>query len=175
MTMINAQPVTILFDDAAWQGYRAQGFLYFDFETPERKAIRFFVFPEKCVMLVHRPWPVAFAPYTEWLVHLVSAKAEDRQQLAWKVVDREIDVIVEPDLQTYRVIDLNDFGEAVAKGRIMPEDVRRLLTALQVFLDDYLHGGGRFPPAEIAKLAMEKPQPARIGADRVGPSRKAPS
>ncbi|MCX5758007.1 MAG: hypothetical protein NTU83_05800, partial [Candidatus Hydrogenedentes bacterium] len=140
-------------------GYRANGLFYFDFETNEAKAIRFFVLPEECVMLVHRPWPPDFAPYTEWLVHLVDAYAQDEERRVWQVVDREIDIIVEHDLQTYRLIDLNDYGEAIADGRLSLDDARRLLIALQAFLDKYLHGGGLFPPAEINRCPVEDPQP----------------
>ena len=158
-------PVTVIFADKAWQGYQAEGCLYFDFETNEGKTIRFFVLPEKCVMLAHRPWPDDIASYTEWLVHLVDAYEEDEGQRVWKVVDREVDIIVEPDLQTYRLIDLDDYGRAIAEGRVSLDDARRLLTALQEFLDEYLHGGGRFPPVEIAGWTGEELQPKRVEAD----------
>lgn len=158
-------PVTVIFNNdgrTAWKGYLEHSILRFDFETNEGKAIRFFALPDKCVMFVHRPWPDSISRPVEWVVHLADVFERDREHGVWEIVDREIDVIVEENLQTYRVIDLEDFGAALEEGQISPHDARRLLRACQQFLDEYLHGGGKFPPQELRRWLGDLPQPQRV-------------
>ncbi len=150
------------FSDRIWRGYLECGVIRFDFHTNAGKDVRFFAFPEKHVMLVHRPWPNTIAPYTEWYVHLVDVYEPDPGSVVWEIRDCEIDIIVEENLQTYRIIDLEDFGEAVKTGQISGDDAGRLLGATQEFLDEYLHGGGRFPPKEILNWLSEPPKPELV-------------
>jgi len=113
-------------------------------------------------MFAHRPWPDEIRPYMEWFVHLADILGRGQDPEVLEVVDREIDIIIEQDLQTYRIIDLEDFGNALADGRISTQDADRLLKATQTFLDDYLHGGGKFPP-EIVKEWLDVPlRPERM-------------
>ena len=129
-----------------WVGARDADLLWFDYVNESHQTIRFFVLPMESVMLAHRPWPI---PYVEWVVHLVECERKRQDTESWVVTDREIDILVEPDLQTYRIIDLEELGGAVACGSIDTVQASAILTATQVFLDRYLHGGGHFPPAVI--------------------------
>jgi len=158
-------PSTVHFSGRAWLGRYERRIVRFDFRTNEGKDIRFFAFPEKCVMLAHRPWPDSIAPYTEWYVHLVDVCELSRNPSVWRVEDRQIDIIIEENLRTYRIIDLGDFGEAIKAGQIGAEDADRLLTATQTFLDEYLHGGGRFPPKEISDWLCDTPRPELVTAN----------
>lgn len=142
-----------------WEGEWEGGVLRFDFATDEGRGIRLFALPEKHVMIIHRPWPEELGPYVEWFVHLVDVSLVDAEKGLWEVTDRQIDVIIEKNLQTYRIIDLEDFGAYVAQGKIGVEDAHQLLVATQRFLDEHLHGGSRFPPTEILPWLDGTPAP----------------
>lgn len=150
---------TVVFEGQAWRGFVQADLLWFDYRAGDGRALRFFVFPDQSVMLTHRPWPPDSALYAEWLVHLVHVRQRDPACALWEVEDRQIDIIVEPDGRTYRVIDLGDFGQALEEHRLRPAEARRVLEATQAFLDRHLHGGGRFPPPALARWLEEAPQP----------------
>jgi GNAT superfamily N-acetyltransferase len=134
-------------------GGRLGNVLWFDYLQPEGNKLRFWVLPGEDIMLAHRPWPLH---YVEWVVHLVESERLSESPERWTVVDREIDILVEPDLQTYRIIDLEDLGQAIEAGRISPQTSHRILSATQAFVDSYLHGGGRFPPSAVSELVSQK-------------------
>lgn len=146
------KPITVTYHNdehtSTWAGFEERGILRFDF-TNDGTPRRFFVMPEYCVMFADETALGGTRPRHGWFIHLVDAIQQDPERGVWLVEDREIDVIVETDLRTYRIIDLDDFGQALCEGRISLQDAQRLLTALQRFLDTYLHGGGKWPPDEI--------------------------
>lgn len=144
--------VTVIFRNkhgsSAWEGCIEDSVIRFDFENPRGKR-RFFVLPDKCVMMCDE---FGLVPQFDrrWYVHLIDAS--EIKPGTWLVEDREIDVFVQEDLRTYRVVDMEEFADAVESARISVPDACRLLKALQAFLDDYLHSGGEFPPKEISKV-----------------------
>lgn len=142
-------PITAIFlndvQTSAWSGYEEEGILHFDF-TNKRGNRRFFVVPDKCVMFADESSLDQVIPNASWYIHIVDAV--EVEPATWLIKDCELDIVVEEDLRTYRVIDLDDFGQALAEGRISLPDARRLLERVQMFLDSYLHQG-KFPPQEI--------------------------
>jgi len=154
--------VTVLFGGEAWKGYLEGNLIRFDYRSREGRSCRWFAVPSRCVVFGRRPWPDEIVPYTEWFVHLADIVEEDPQRRIWRVIDRDIDIIIEADLQTYRVIDLEDFCKSLSDGELTLSDAQRILRALQDFLDLYLHGGGRFPPREVLPWLDETPKPEAI-------------
>jgi hypothetical protein len=149
--------VTVFWHDGdrveTWAGRIVDDILVAERACQEGRQRYFFILPERSVAIAVPPWDWPVPEYWAYFVHMCDARQTG--ELEWHVFDREIDVIVEPDCQTYRVIDLNDFADAIADGRLTAEPACRTLDALQVFLDEYLHGGGKFPPAEIARFLAE--------------------
>jgi len=147
------QPISVTFINGHEQtecaGGRVGSVLYFDYARSEGGNIRFGVLPDEDAMVAHRPWPIQYA---EWVVHLVQCSRMSELPERWSVVDREVDILVDRDRQTYRVIDLDDLGDEIAAGRIASEQARRTLRSTQEFLDRYVHGGGRFPPSALVPI-----------------------
>lgn len=132
---------------SAWLGYEEAGVLNFDF-TNKRGSRRFFVMPEKGVMFADESSLKQVIPNASWYIHIVDAT--EPEPGVWVITDRELDIIVEGNLSTYRLVDLDDFGQALCEGRISLPDAHRLLERVQQFLDTYLHQEGMFPPKEIS-------------------------
>lgn len=149
---------------SAWEGYEEEGILRFDF-TNKRGSRRFFVMPEKCVMFADESSLEQIIPNASWYIHIVDA-TEPKPGI-WVIQDRELDVVVEGDLRTYRVIDLDDFGQALCEGRICLPDARRLLERVQQFLDAYLHQEGMFPPEEICPWTKGRLDPRPVPLEDV--------
>jgi predicted RNA-binding protein associated with RNAse of E/G family len=61
--------------------------------------------------------------------------------------DLYIDVIVPTDGRHYRMLDLDEYADAMADGTLFLEDAIDGLRRWQRFLDRYLHAD-RWPPAE---------------------------
>ena len=147
--------VTYVNDDhrSTWPGTRQDSLVSYDFTNADGRAHRYWALTDENVLIVRRPWP---SPHVEWVVHLVDCRQTAGEPEQWTVTDREIDILVEPNLQTYRVIDLQEFGLAVASGSLGTDQASRIQTATQLFLDKYLHGGGHFPPAVITASMCRK-------------------
>ena len=161
------KPITAVFlndeHTSAWMGYEEEGVLRFDF-TNKRGSRRFFVMPEKCVMFADESSLEQTIPNASWYIHVVDA--DEAEPGVWVIEDRELDIVVEGDLHTYRVIDLDDFGQAMSQGRISLPDARRILERTQQFLDAYLHQG-KFPPEEIRPWAEGKLDPRPLPLEDV--------
>lgn len=157
-------PVIVYFHNdphtSAWEGYLEQGVIRFDF-TNQRGPRRFFVVPDKHIMFADESSLTQVIPNAHWYVHIVDAFEYDPERRIWCVEDREIDVIVEPGLQSYRVIDLEEFGEAVEDGSLSLSDARRILTGLQQFLDEFLHSKS-FPPKVVQQWTIIPLQPRPV-------------
>lgn len=85
-----------------------------------------------------------------------------READVYRVADLDIDVFVPVDGRPYRMLDLDEFADAIMDGEFAIEDALDGLRRWQRFLDDYLHrfgpgdvaaGWRDFPPAAIASLA----------------------
>jgi hypothetical protein len=98
-----------------------------------------------------------------WYCDLVSVTGDGG--LLW-VDDLWIDVIVGPPDQPYRLLDLHEYGEAIAAGQLSVADAVDGLSHMQRFLDrrlnrrhDAVRGWPDFPPAAVeAMLTMELPR-----------------
>src|SRR5688572_189847 len=91
------------------------------------------------------------------------------------VIDRYIDFIVPPSgASPYRVIDLEELGDALEAGDISVEAAARALRAAQAFVDTFLHRRGEvqggswkdFPPTSVRPYVVEN---RRLSADDVTP------
>ena len=167
MAGIESTPITAIFvndvQTSAWLGHEEEGILRFDF-TNKRGNRRFFVMPDECVMFADESSLEQVIPDASWYIHIVDAV--EVEPATWLIEDRELDIIVEGDLRTYRVIDLDDFGRALCEGRISLPDARRLLERVQLFLDFYLHQG-KFPPEEIRPWMDGKLNPRPVPIEDV--------
>ena len=74
-------------------------------------------------------------------------------------MDRYLDAIVGPPDQPYRVVDMDEFGDAVAGGSLTPAQAIEGLQKFQRFLDTHLNRLGDslrewpdFPPRAIRPL-----------------------
>jgi predicted RNA-binding protein associated with RNAse of E/G family len=116
------------------------------FDPKAGRVVRHYILLNESVKLMFEPWGWV----NQWYVDLVSIRwiAADTLELA----DLYIDVIVEGSGPVYRLIDLEEFADALRDGKISAEDMNTPLHALQRFLDDHLHGGKDFPPAAIRPM-----------------------
>ena len=97
-----------------------------------------------------------------WYVDLVTVEAAGPR---YTFRDMYIDVIVPTDGRHYRMLDLEEYGDAIADGYLTVADAVDGLRRWQQFLDRYLHTSrwpvetwSDFPPASIRELA-ELPSP----------------
>ncbi|MEU9080354.1 DUF402 domain-containing protein [Kitasatospora sp. NPDC004745] len=105
--------------------------------------------------------PVAFPPQQRgwWYCDLVSLEWDGPDGDLLRTQDLWIDVIVGPPDHPYRLLDLDDYADALADGRIAPGQAADGLRRMQRFLDRRLnrrHEVTRtwpdFPPAEVEEL-----------------------
>ena len=106
----------------------------------EGRLIRHYVLLDKGIKLMFEPW----GWHNRWYADLVEIKKIDETII--EVTDLYIDIIIEGDGPTYRLIDLDDLGEAFATGVVRPEEMAEPLRNLQRFLDDHIHDDKDFPP-----------------------------
>jgi hypothetical protein len=109
--------------------------------------------------------PVLFPQHQQgwWYCDLVTVVDEGD---VVRVDDMWIDVIVGPPDQPYRVLDLDDYAEAMADGRLTLVDAVEGLTRAQRFLDGRLNhrhdvtlSWPDFPPATVEELlTVDLPQ-----------------
>jgi Protein of unknown function (DUF402) len=92
-----------------------------------------------------------------WYIDLVSVTHRGGRFQVW---DQYIDVIVPTDGRPYRMLDLDEFADAVRDGALSLDEALDGLRRWQRFLDRHLHtqrlpttGWTDFPPAAIATLA----------------------
>jgi hypothetical protein len=127
----------------SYPGIRSGRVCAYEFSVPEHYEIRgtdrtqrAFVLLDEHIQLQN---PLTFLePFEEWwYVDLVQVHEGD---LDITVVDHWLDVAVPPDGQPYRVMDGDEFADAVADGKITLEQATNGIRRLQEFLDRYLHG-----------------------------------
>ncbi len=94
-----------------------------------------------------------------WYVDLAIVTREDD---LYRIVDLDIDVFVPTDGRPYRLLDLDEFADAIEDGEFTLVEAIDGLRRWQRFLDAHLHrfgpgdvetGWRDFPPAAIASLA----------------------
>ncbi|HXT94234.1 MAG TPA: hypothetical protein VN714_33795 [Trebonia sp.] len=128
---------------------RRWGTVLFSDEVYHRHAgpRRYFWLLGEDVQLVYEP----FGWRDEWYVDLVSVSESDSDgAYCYTVSDELVDIVVEGTGPAYRIIDLDEIGDALATGRVTAAQLGRTLASAQRFLDRYLHRGARFPPPQIA-------------------------
>lgn len=144
-------------------GFRAGDVVSYEFELPERfepwpgrtRLERTFVLLDVGVSFANPCWVRATEPdgsVTEmdprgidsWYVDLVTVE-EDLDRYTFR--DLYVDVIVPTDGRPYRMLDLDEFADALADGMLSLEDAVAGLRRWQRFLDRYLHAD-RWPPTE---------------------------
>jgi hypothetical protein len=99
--------------------------------------------------------PIVSTSYWDdwWYVDLV--EIEEHDDLI-TIRDQYVDLIVPPDVQPYRVVDLDELGDALQSGRLSVDNAVQALRNLQSFIDAHLHlrtaemtAWRDFPPAAI--------------------------
>lgn len=157
--MVPGQRVTVVRDGRVRAvGLRRDGVVAYDwgFSMHGRDYVqRSFVLLDDGVQINQ---PVVFPPRQQgwWYCDLVTV-ADDGEVL--RVDDMWIDVIVGPPDHPYRLLDLDDYGQALADGRLTPSAAVDGLKRAQRFLDRRLnrrHEVERtwpaFPPTEVEAL-----------------------
>jgi len=144
-------------------GLRLGDVVAYEFELPERfepwpgrtRLERTFVLLDVGVSFANPCWLRATEPdgsvvemdprgRDSWYVDLVTVE-EHLDQYTFR--DLYVDVIVPTDGRHYRMLDLDEFADAMADGTMSLEDAVDGLRCWQRFLDRYLHAD-RWPPAE---------------------------
>jgi hypothetical protein len=100
------------------------------------------------VQLVWEP----FGWRKEWYIDIVAVEESrtGRDQRLYTVTDRYIDVVVQDMGPTYRMLDLDEAGEALLSGDLTPRQLATAMKAAQRFIDRYLHRGRTFPPPQMS-------------------------
>lgn len=157
------EPVTVVSRIGTLPGVRCGRVAAYDYEIPERHAVRpgisrtmrYFLLLDEAVQMCQ---PLTWLGHDagSWYVDLVSI-IEDGDVI--EVTDRDIDVIVLEPGRPYRVVDMDEFGDAIESGEHSVEDAIAGLRALQAFLEAHLNrpdgSAGPwpdFPPAAIGVL-----------------------
>lgn len=105
--------------------------------------VRHFILLHESTKLMYEPWGWK----NRWYIDLVGVRWVDENTL--ELDDLYVDVIVEGDGPTYRIIDLEEMADALMNQAISIDAMHEPLHRLQQFLDNHLHGGKDFPPAVI--------------------------
>ena len=113
------------------------------FDPKAERIVRHFVLIHEATKLMFEPWDWK----NKWYVDLVDVRWVDENTLLLK--DLYLDIIVEGNGPTYRIIDLDDLADALMNQKISVEAIHAPLWRLQQFLDNHLHDGKDFPPAII--------------------------
>lgn len=93
------------------------------------------------------------------------------------IVDRYIDFIVPTRAVPYRVLDMDEFADALRDGELSVEAAARALRAAQTFVDAHLHRVGEpqgeswkdFPPASVLPYLTDNRRVARSSAPPLEP------
>lgn len=137
------EPVTVVSRIGTLPGVRCGRVAAYDYEIPERHAVRpgvsrtmrLFLLLDEAIQVCQPPtWLEHDAG--SWYVDLVSI-VEHGDVI--EVTDRDIDVIVPEPGRPYRVVDLHEFGDAIESGEHSVEDAIAGLRAFQAFLEAHLN------------------------------------
>jgi len=137
-------PITIVSRLGKINGMSNEQIVYFDsYDQKSSKNIRHFILIEESIKLMYEPWGWK----DQWYVDLI--KIETISQNEIHIKDMYIDIIVQGNGPTYKIIDFDDFSDALVKGLININDIEFTLKKLQNFLDHHLHDCRDFPPTII--------------------------
>jgi hypothetical protein len=159
------EPIQVMRGDSGpFPGVRLGGAIAYEFLLDDRlvprpgasRLERVFVLLDLGVQLSNPPaWHGDDAAC--WYVDLVAVSGGDGRYEIW---DQYVDVIVPTDGRPYRMLDLDEFADAIRHGALSWADALDALGRWQQFLDRHLHtqrfptaGWSDFPPAAIAPLA----------------------
>jgi hypothetical protein len=157
-------------------GYRLDNFVAYEFELPERfepwpgrtRLERTFVMLDVGVSFANPCWVREMRPdgtvveidprgRDSWYVDLVTVEAQGNR---YTFRDLYIDVIVPTDGRHYRMLDLDEYAEAMRDGTLALDAAIDGLQRWQRFLDRHLHADRwppvawpDFPPQSIRPLA----------------------
>ena len=103
------------------------------------------------------PFPWQTGPDSQsWYVDLVTITVDDDQIV---IRDLYVDVTISTDGRGYRMLDLEEYGEAIENGDISLQEAIEGMKRWQAFLDRHLHSGPYpvsplpdFPPAALNPL-----------------------
>ncbi len=110
------------------------------YDSTAKHDIRHYVLLDKSIKLMHEPWGWC----NEWYADLMEIRWLEPKVLELK--DLYLDIIIEGEGPTYRMIDFDDLAEALALGHIGGKDLKESLCNLQQFLDEHVHRAKQFPP-----------------------------
>lgn len=146
----------------ACPGVRAGRVAAYAFRVPERLRIRpdasrqqrAYLLLEQSIQLYQPAWFLDHPGW--WYVDLVDINEHGN---TIHLTDRYVDIIVGPPTHPYRVIDLEELGDAITTGRLGPADAAHVLAATQAFLDRHLNRRHDlalewpdFPPGALATV-----------------------
>lgn len=149
--------------DLACPGVRVGRVAAYEFDIPEHLWVRpgagrrqrVFLLLDESIQLNQ---PVIYKENRAgwWYVDLV--EIDERGDIIG-VRDRYVDFLVGPPELPYRVLDLDELGDAMLAGILTPTQAADVLTAAQTFADrylqrkgDYTAGWPDFPPAALEPL-----------------------
>jgi hypothetical protein len=165
MCQSRLEPIQVMRGDAGpFAGVRLGDALAYEFLLDDTlvprpgttRLERVFVLLDLGVQLSNPPWWHGDDAAC-WYVDLVAISGGDGRYQVW---DQYVDVIVATDGRPYRMLDLDEFADAIRQGVLSLPDALDALGRWQRFLDRHLHtqrlptaGWSDFPPAAIAPLA----------------------
>jgi hypothetical protein len=158
-------------------GLRAGDVVAYEFELPERfepwpgrtRLERTFVLLDVGVSFANPCWSRSTKPdgsvvetdpmgTDSWYVDLVTV--QPRGNDGYVFLDLYLDLIVPTDGRHYRMLDLDEYADAMLNGTLSLSETADGLRRWQMFLDRYLHCGrwpsadwSDFPPASVRELA----------------------
>lgn len=126
------------------QGFSDGRIAYFDlYDSKSQRDVRHFIFLEESIKLMYEPWGWK----DKWYADLIKIEYVSENEIS--LTDLYLDIIIESNGQTYKMIDFDDFADALVGGKINICDTEIPLKNLQSFLDNHLHDGKDFPPSII--------------------------
>ncbi|MBT4503293.1 MAG: DUF402 domain-containing protein [Gemmatimonadetes bacterium] len=121
-----------------------------DFGGEQKHDLRKYVFLEENIQLVYDPFWLSKKESSakQWYADLIHVEWITDSLI--EITDLYLDIIIEENGPTYRMIDFDDLADALAHDKVDTQILSNALRGLQTFLDNHLHFGKDFPP-EIIK------------------------
>src|SRR5690606_32067444 len=101
------------------------------FDNKSNRMVRHFVLLQEGMKLMFEP----YGWKNEWYVDVVNIT--QLQPDTYGLEDMYIDIIVEGHGPKYRIVDLEEYGEAVFEGKITLPEMKVQLLRVQKFLNKY--------------------------------------
>jgi predicted RNA-binding protein associated with RNAse of E/G family len=124
-------------------GFRTDDVAYFDREDDRTgEVVRHYVLIEQGIKLMHEPWGWK----DSWYADVVQI---DQSENAMSLRDLYVDIVIEGNGPTYRLLDLPELVDAHARDEIETSEFHYALRSLHAFVDGHLHRRKDFPPTII--------------------------